>query len=120
MALETKTVTFDGFRAPATKLTREKDSVTGLVNYTAEVTIVGLSPTRSISSEEILDGIESLDPPTVTGRTVQQVVDRAILACANSYDSTVGYSLKPSILGSIAFSVRLGVAGAFRLLDVDA
>jgi hypothetical protein len=99
------TYTFDDATSPAVSVTVLGES------YSAEITIAGLAPTRTVSPAEVVAGIESIDPPTVYADD-QATLDRlAIRACLASIESS-GVEITPSLIGHLSYRVSYAIRGA--------
>jgi hypothetical protein len=80
------TVIYDKRFLPRATVTQEDDG-----SYTAIIDgVAGLAPDRTPSSEEIADGISSLDPVTVTALTPRDLVDRCQLGLSAAVRATPG------------------------------
>lgn len=113
---------FDGTRLPATTLSVTTDEDTGRQIYTATATIVGLEPNRGTTAEERIAGITSLEPPTVTGNAVQEIIDLLERACLAAYDASglVDVDTLPTVQATLAGSLRFSIAECFRQAGIDA
>lgn len=106
------TYTFDDASAPAVSVTILGGS------YSAEVTIAGLAPTRTVAPSEVFAGIESLDPPTVYADDQTTLYRLAIRACLASIESS-GVEITPAIIGHLSYRISFAIRGAL-LQAVDA
>jgi len=107
---------FEGLNAPSVTL----QVFTGLsASYRATITVVGLKSTRSLTAEEILGGIGSLNPPTVNAKTVAQLLDLAVRAVLSAAEDS-GVEITPDALSVVSHAVSYSVRGALLKAGVDA
>jgi hypothetical protein len=99
------TYTFDEAASPAVSVT-----ILG-GEYSAEITIAGAAPTRTVSPAEVFAGIDSIDPPTVNASDQATLYRLAIRACLASIESS-GVEITPSLMGHLSYRVSYAIRGA--------
>jgi len=113
MTITTESYERGGFPRATATLDSETGALTCVVDQ-----ITGLAPQRSVSAEELLAGIDSLDPPTVHAYTVRELIDLAQLAVEAAAESTIGSGTGPElVLGR--YKVAVSVKGALAALGVS-
>jgi hypothetical protein len=113
--MTTLTATYKRTRIPTTTVSYNSRTR----EYKAVVNVTGLAPVRVTSGEESLQGIVSLDPPTVVSEQVNALIDLAIIAVSNSADATASFKLTPERVASISYSVSAGIRGALELIELQ-
>jgi hypothetical protein len=106
------TYTFDEAATPAVSVT-----ILG-TSYSAEITIAGAAPTRTVSPSEVFAGITSIDPPTVEAEDQATLYKLAIRACLAAIESS-GTEITPGLMGHLSYRVSYAIRGAL-LQAVDA
>jgi hypothetical protein len=106
------TYTFDGLSVPSVSLTVEP-------YFRAVITVLGLSPQRTLTAEERLGGIESLSPPTVSAKTVPELLELGVRAVLASVEAS-GTEVTPDMLAVVSYSVSHSLRSALLLAGVDA
>ena len=99
------TYTYDDASSPAVSVT-----VLG-EEYSAEITITGLAPNRTVSPSEVFAGIESLDPPTVHAEDQPTLYRLAIRACLAAIEAS-GVEVTPAMIGHLSYRVSFAIRGA--------
>ena len=108
---------FDYVRLPRVTVTSVGSAIT--TKYRVVVEMNWISPTRARTNEEILSGVESLDPPTIVASTVNDAKRLAVETTQAAIESTNG-TISVLEWGACAWSVGYAVAGAFNDLGIDA
>jgi hypothetical protein len=112
------TVVYETRFMPRATVTQQDDG-----SYLAVIdNVKGLAPDRGPSSEEIAEGISSLEPVTVVALTARELVDRCVLALSAAARATPGATegVKgiPETLW-VRFRAAWCVKGALDLLEVE-
>ena len=84
--------------------------------------VTGLAPDRVPTSEEITDGISSLDPVTVTALTARELVDVAMLGLSAAARATPGAAEGVLSIGEllwVRFRAACAIKGALDMLEVE-
>jgi len=113
--MTTFTATYKRTRIPTTTVSYNTVSR----EYKAIVNVTGLDPDRTTSGEESLQGIVSLNPPTVVEESIRGLTDLAIQAVANSAYSTRGFRFGPNELATVSYSVSYAIQGAIELIEAE-
>jgi hypothetical protein len=112
------TVIYEKRFMPRATVTRQDDG-----SFSAVIDgVTGLAPDRGPSSEEIADGISSLDPVTVTALTARELVDVAMLGLSAAARATPGAAegaLAVAELLWVRFRAACAVKGALDLLEIE-
>ena len=118
------TATVDPLWGPAVTVTKATDG-----SYSAVFTIEDNAPVRSVTAEETLAGITSLDPPTVTAsaqataaQTHRALIDASKRAVTSAVESTLlasAETLTPGQYLMMSFRVAAVVRKALRELGED-
>lgn len=87
--------------------------------FRAVITVLGLNPLRTLSAEERLGGIESLNPPTVYAKGPAALIKLAVRAVLASVEAT-GTEVTPAMLAVVSYSVAHSVRGALLSAGIDA
>ena len=106
--------TIDRLRLPTTTATQEN----GVITVTVE--IIGIEPSRSLTTEEVLDGFISLDPIQIQATSINQAKDRAIRCSASAIDATEDFEMDPTVYAWTAYSVGQSVSTALQAIGLDA
>jgi hypothetical protein len=99
------TYTFDEASCPSVSVTLLGNS------YSAEITIAGLAPNRTVSPSEVFAGITSIDPPTVEAEDQATLYRLAIRACLAAIESS-GVEITPALIGHLSYRVSYAIRGA--------
>lgn len=99
------TYTFEDASCPAVSVTILGES------YSAEITIAGLAPQRTVSPSEVFAGITSIDPPTVEADDQATLYRLAIRACLAGIESS-GVEITPAIIGHLSYRISFAIRGA--------
>lgn len=111
-------VTFETRFMPRAVVTLEDDgSFSALIDG-----ITGLAPDRGPSSEEIAEGISSLEPVTVSALSARDLVDRSMLALSAAVRATPGAT--EGVKGIVEtlwtrFRAAWCIKGALDLLEIE-
>lgn len=108
------TATFEVAMTPRATVTREGSSYTCVLDRISD-----LNPQRSVSVHERRIGIRSLNPPTVTARTIRELIDVAQRAVDAAALATTGATGGPGGIAMLRYRVAVAVRGALRELDED-
>jgi hypothetical protein len=81
--------------------------------------IVGLAPVRFVSAEELLFGIDSLNPPAVHSDSVRGLIELAQQAVEAAVTSTLGPTTSPGEMMLCRYKVTVVVNGALELLGLS-
>lgn len=109
-----ETQVFESPGLPRATVTREDDGAFSCVVDQID----GLSPTRTVSTEETVLGITSLNPPTCVAATALELADLAEHMVAEAIDATDRESTPAEWL-MIHLKVGMAVKGALRALGED-
>ena len=111
--------TYESTSLPEVTVTRTVSSVTGRKMFTAVVSILEIDPDRSVTAEERVSGISSLNPPTVTAMGTNTLIRRAVQATCAAYESTPGFTFDGKALAGISHRVSHSLLQALRKLGED-
>lgn len=87
--------------------------------FTCVCEVIGLAPERTVSLAEKLDGITSLNPPTVRTRTRQECVKLLVRATLTSWHQSPDSDVQPIDAARVSYAVSSSFARALRLVELD-
>ena len=117
--MTTTTATYDATGVPECTITRTVSPTSGRKRFTAVVDLQEIDPIRGVTAEERSSGITSLNPPTVSANTPNELIRKAVVACSNAIHETEGFAMTGYLLMLLSFRVSHGVLQALRAIGED-